>query len=223
MMVGEILIDFCCSSQIALLRQESGVSVSEPQAVFIIVIRGLQASLGLRSVSQQTSNQARVIIAKCEHRRVSNAVERVERATEVRLSRVTPGGKKRRRHVTHAHCVSAGQVGSRGRELSLLDVANCHCETGKVVIGVAPKEPFAKGAGARLIPVGQSSGEGALKEIGISRVYSESFPVVDLRGRRVPISACDKSRKIISGLATPNFELFRSRFGLDSCGNSAAR
>jgi hypothetical protein len=105
----------------------------------------------------------------------------------------------------------------------LLDVANCHCETGKVVIRVAPKEPFAKGAGARLIPVGQSSGEGALKEIGISRVYSESFPVVDLRGRRVPISACDKSRKIISGLATPNFELFRSRFGLDSCGNSAAR
>ncbi len=86
------------------------------------------------------------------------------------MSRVAPRDKKRRRYISHPHCVSASQVGARGRKLSLLDVADCHCETGKVVIGIAPKEPFAKGAGARLIPVGESSGEGALKEIGISRV-----------------------------------------------------
>ena len=161
-----------------------------------------------------------MIIAKSEHRRVSNAVERVERVAEVGLSCIAPGRKKRRRHIARAHRVGARQVGSRGRELSLLDVANCDCETRKVVVGVARKEPFAERAGARLIPIGESSGEGALEEIGISRICSEGFPVVDLGGRRVPISACDKSRKIVSGLAIPNLELFRSGFGLDSCGNA---
>jgi hypothetical protein len=105
----------------------------------------------------------------------------------------------------------------------LLDVANCHCETGKVVIRVAPKEPFAKGAGARLIPVGESSGEGALKEIGISRVNSEGFLVKDLGCSCVPISAGYKSRKIVSGLAVPNLKFFRRGFVLDSCGKGAAR
>ena len=94
-----------------------------------------------------------MIIAKGEHRRVSNAVERVERAAEIGLSCIAPSGKKRRRHIAHARCVGTGQVGSCGRELSLLYVANCDCETGEVVVGVTPKEPFAEGACARLIPI----------------------------------------------------------------------
>ena len=94
-----------------------------------------------------------MIIAKGEHRWVSNAVERVERVAEVGLSCVGPRSKKRRRNVSHAHCVGPGQVDSRGRELSLLDVANGDCETGKVVIGVAPKEPFTKRARAHFVPI----------------------------------------------------------------------
>ena len=94
-----------------------------------------------------------MIIAKGEYRRVSNAVERVERAAEVRLSCIAPGGKKRRRHIAHAHCVGTDQVGSCGRELPLLYVANCDCETGEVVAGVTPKESVAEGACARLIPI----------------------------------------------------------------------
>ena len=150
-----------------------------------------------------------------------NAVEHVEPRDGGRLSGVTPSGKNRH-HRT--------RVASAPAKWARAD-ANCPCSMSRTAIArrarlllpVAPKEPLAEGASAHFIPVGESSGEGALKEIGISRVYSESFPVVDLGGRRVPVSARDKSRKIVSRLTIPKLELFGCRFGLDSCGHSAAR
>ena len=104
-------------------------------------------------VSEQTSNEAGVIIAKCEYRRISNVVEHVESAAEIRLSRIRPGGKNHRSHIADPRCVGACQMASSGRKLSLLDVANCDCETGQVVVGVAREEPFAQRTRAHLIPI----------------------------------------------------------------------
>jgi hypothetical protein len=111
---------------------------------------------------------------------------------------------------------------SRRRKLSLLDVANGDCKAGEVVVGITRKEPLAERAGARLVSIGESSSEGALKEIGISRVDPEDFLVEDLRCGCVPISARDKSRKIVSGLAIPYLELLRRSFALDRCGSEGA-
>src|SRR4029077_12629190 len=103
-------------------------------------------------------------------------------------------------HVAGAHPVRTRQMGSRRRKLSLSDIVNRNCEAREVVVRITRKEPLAKGVGARLVAVGDSSREGALEEIGISGIGSERFTVVDFRSRRVSISAGDKSRKIISGL-----------------------
>ena len=143
-----------------------------------------------------------------------NTVERVERAVKVGLSCIAPSGKERRRHIADARRVAARQVSARRRKLSLLDIVNGDCEPREVVARIAHKEPFAERAGARFVAIRESRREGALEEIGISRVSSEGFPVVDFSRRRVPISAGDKSRKIISGLRIPNLQLLRSRFGL---------
>jgi hypothetical protein len=104
----------------------------------------------------------------------------------------------------------------------LLDIANCDCESREVVVGIAHKEPFAERTGARFVPVGESRSESALEEIGISRIGSEGFPVVDFGCKGVPIGAGDQSGKIISGLAISNLELLRSGLGLNSCGQRAA-
>ena len=108
------------------------------------------------------------------------------------------------------------------RKLSLSDIVNCDRKARQVVVRIARKEPFAERGRARFVAIGESGGEGALEKIGISRIGPEGFPVVDFRRKRVPVSAGDKSRKIISGLAGSNLQPLRSGFGLDSCGGSRA-
>src|ERR1700734_2524043 len=79
---GELLVYLCCSGRVARCRQNPGVSIGEAEAVLVIVMRGLQPSLSLRWVSQEARDQARVLIAKSNHRSIVNAVERVERVVQ---------------------------------------------------------------------------------------------------------------------------------------------
>ena len=74
-------------------------------------------------------------------------------------------------------------MGSRDGKLSLFDIVNRDRKARQVVVRIARKEPFAERGGARFVAIGESSGEGALEKIGISRIGSEGFPVVDFRCR----------------------------------------
>ena len=220
---GELLVNFGRSGRIACRRQGSRVSVGEAQAVLVIVIRGLQPSLRLRGISEQAGDQARVIIAKSNHGSIMNAVERVERVMQVGLPRKAPGRQKGGRHIACAVRVAARQMGSCARKLSLFDIVNCDRKARQVVVRIARKQPFAERGRARFIAIGESGGEGALEKIGISRIGPEGFPVVDLRRKRVPVSAGDESRKIVARLAGPDLQGRRSSFGLDGCGRGRRR
>ena len=152
-----------------------------------------------------------------------NAVEGVKRVAQVRLPCIAPGNKERRCHITDARRVRTRQVGSGGRKLSLFDIVNRDRQARQVVGRIAHEEPFAKSGGARFVAVRESSGEGALEEIRISRITSQGLSVVDFRRKRVAISACNQSREIVSGLAVADLQVPRPRFGLDSRGPERRR
>ena len=109
--------------------------------------------------------------------------------------------------------VSTRKVSARGGELSLFDIVNREGEARQAIAWVANEQPFRERIGALFVAIGERRCERALEQIGISRIGSEGFPVVDFRRQSVSIRAGDQRREIIARLAVADLRFPRSGVG----------
>ena len=210
---GEVLVNLRRSGHIALRVQHTGVSIGEAQAVLVILKRGLQPPLRLRGIPEQIGDQSSVIVAKREDSGVADAVEGIERVAEIGLPRIAPSRQQGGRHIARARGVPTREVSAGGGELSLFDVVNREGKARQAIAWVANEQPFPERIGALFVAIGERRCERALEQIGISRIGSEGFPVVDFRRQSVSIRARDQRREIIAGLGIADLRFPRSGVG----------
>src|SRR5208337_2487248 len=117
-------------------------------------------------------DKPRVIVAKGGDRRIPDPIEGIERTALVVLAGVTPGDQKRRRHISRPR-VSARQLRSGGRVLSLFDSVSGGGQAREVVGRVAGQKALGEHVGALLVAVGQRRRERPLEEIGIPGIDSK--------------------------------------------------